>query len=222
MHLMQFADSALPVGGFSFSCTLESAVESGIVHDQHSLQEYITVATEQAATSDCVVALETYRASLRFEQERIIYIDNEAFRRKISAEQRTMCQRMGRKLCELSADVIDDERPKVLLRAIRSASAQGMLPSVQGVVAAAVGADERELYAMSQYGLVAMMAGAALRCMRITHRQTQQILYAVGDRIDELYAQSRTMSIEQTYTFSPQMDLMAALHEKAQKRLFMN
>ena len=39
-HLMQLCDSALPVGGFSFSCALESAVAQGVVRDEATLEEF--------------------------------------------------------------------------------------------------------------------------------------------------------------------------------------
>jgi urease accessory protein len=38
LHLLQFGDSALPVGGFSFSNGLESAIQQNIVHDADSLR----------------------------------------------------------------------------------------------------------------------------------------------------------------------------------------
>ena len=38
LHLLQFGDSALPVGGFSFSNGLESAIQQDIVHDADSLR----------------------------------------------------------------------------------------------------------------------------------------------------------------------------------------
>ena len=35
-RLMEFSDSALPVGGFSFSCGVETATACGMIHDEES------------------------------------------------------------------------------------------------------------------------------------------------------------------------------------------
>lgn len=40
MHLMQFTDSAFPVGTFSFSNGLETASYLGVVHDADTLEQY--------------------------------------------------------------------------------------------------------------------------------------------------------------------------------------
>ena len=38
LRLLQFGDSMLPVGAFSFSNGLESAVQQGVVHDAATLR----------------------------------------------------------------------------------------------------------------------------------------------------------------------------------------
>ena len=42
LHLLQFASPALPIGGYSYSQGLESALEAGQVHDAASAQSWIT------------------------------------------------------------------------------------------------------------------------------------------------------------------------------------
>ena len=60
-HLVQFCDSALPVGGFSFSAALESAAGYGVVEDEPTLKSYAQATLNQMLKSDCVAALHTLR-----------------------------------------------------------------------------------------------------------------------------------------------------------------
>lgn len=220
--LLQLSDSALPIGGFSFSNSLESAIDAGAVGDEHSLDEYIGVAIEQTASLDGVVAREAMRAYHSGDYGKIVDLDHFLLARKINAEQRTMSLRMGRKLCELAATITADSALTRLSAEIASSRSPGTLAVVQGVVAASAEIEERELFVSMIYGTTSMMLSAALRTMRITHIQTQRILYRIGLRIDTLYDESERLTLEECYTFSPQIDLNSAQHEKSAKRLFMN
>ena len=51
-RLLQFGDSMFPIGGFSFSCGLESAVQTGVVSDRATLHAFARTALEQAARGD--------------------------------------------------------------------------------------------------------------------------------------------------------------------------
>jgi urease accessory protein len=63
---------------------------------------------------------------------------------------------------------------------------------------------------------------AALRCLRLTHYDTQRIIAELADTIEELYEQVHTLGVEQIYSFAPEVDLLAALHERGSARMFMN
>ncbi len=63
LHLLQFGDSALPIGGFSFSNGLESAIQQNLVHDKETLREFTLTAMNQAATSDGIALLTAHRAA---------------------------------------------------------------------------------------------------------------------------------------------------------------
>ena len=178
--LLQLSDSALPIGGFSFSNSLESAIDAGAVGDERSLEEYIDVAIGQTASLDGVVAREAMRAYHSGDYGKIVDLDHFLLARKINAEQRTMSLRMGRKLCELAATITSDSALTRLSAEIASSRSPGTLAVVQGVVAASAEIEERELFVSMIYGTTSMMLSAALRTMRITHIQTQRILYRIG------------------------------------------
>ena len=108
--LLQFGDSMLPVGAFSFSNGLESAVQHGVVHDAGSLREFVRTATAQSATSDGIAVLAAFRAARGGDVAGIDRADHAVFNRKLNEEMRTMTVRMGRKLAELADRTIGGPR----------------------------------------------------------------------------------------------------------------
>lgn len=76
MRLLQLSDSALPIGTFSFSNTLESAVEWGVVGDRESLQEYCSELLRVVALTDGVAALHALNACNRARYDDILRQSN--------------------------------------------------------------------------------------------------------------------------------------------------
>lgn len=222
LHLLQLSDSALPVGGFSFSNTLESAVARGVVSDAPSLEEYVRAALRVASTTDCVAARVAYEESLMGRLDMAVRADEELLLRKLNAEQRQMTLRMGRKLAELAEGVIGAELLVRWLAMIRSGEVSGTYAVTQGVVFAASGVGQRELFSSMLYGTASMMLNAALRLMRLTHHSTQQILYRLWEDVEPLYEHFSGLDLEDMYGFAPQIDLLSALHERGRSRMFMN
>src|SRR5262245_65828698 len=105
-RLLQFGDSMFPIGGFSCSCGLESAVQTGVVHDRATLHAFARTALEQTARGDGIALVAAHRAAATGDVEALIAIDRQVFARKPSDETRTMSTRMGRKFTEIGADVV--------------------------------------------------------------------------------------------------------------------
>src|SRR5215467_446922 len=100
-RLLQFGDSMFPIGGFSFSCGLESAVQTGVVNDRATLHEFARTALEQAARGDGIALVAAHRAAIAGDIEALVAIDRQVFARKSSEESRLMSTRMGRKFTEI-------------------------------------------------------------------------------------------------------------------------
>ena len=147
MRLMALTDSAFPVGTFSFSNGLETAADTGLVHDAPTLEAYARCIARQAALTDGVAALHAHRSYLRKDFEGIVEADTQAI------------------LCKLNA---------------------------------------------------------ALRCVRVSHYDTQRILFRLSAETEALYAEAAGADYCDMNAFAPQTDILASLHEKGTKRLFMN
>lgn len=223
MHLLQMTDSTFPVGTFSFSNGLETASHIGIVHDAESLEQYTRSVARQGAFSDGVAALLAFRAAKEGNLGEIEKIDRELMLFKMNDEARMMLQRMGKKLAELAVKLFPDNTViSSWLADIRSEASPGSYPVAQGISFAACSLGEEELFASHQYGVINMVLSAALRCVRVSHYDTQIILQRLCAESEALFREAREMTFEDMNSFVPEMDIFASLHEKGNMRMFMN
>ena len=222
MRLMALTDSAFPVGTFSFSNGLETAADTGLVHDAATLEAYAREIARQAAFTDGVTALHAHRSYLRDDFDGIVEADRQTMLCKLNAEARQMSTRMGKKLAELFTHMTADATVERWLRATEVGRTEGTYPVAQGIVFAACGIGEEELFCAHQYGTIGTVLNAALRCVRVSHYDTQAILFRLAAETEALRAEVSHMEYEEMHAFAPQADILASLHEKGTKRLFMN
>lgn len=223
MRALQFGDSMLPVGAFSFSNGLEAAVQERVVHDLESLRQFVQSATAQSATGDGVAMLEAHRAAQKHDLARIEIADRAVYCRKLNEEMRTMTVRMGRKLAEMALHVLPTASiVKAWLTSIRQGKSPGSYPIGQALVYASLGLSEQDVFAVHQYGVAAMMLGAALRLMRISYLDAQAILYEVNEAAPAAYDGVAPFTLDDMSAFSPMTDILAAVHVQSRVRMFMN
>jgi len=221
-RLLQFGDSMFPIGGFSFSCGLESAVQTGVVNDRATLHAFARTALEQAARGDGIALVAAHRAAIADDVETLIAIDRRVFARKSSDETRTMSTRMGRKFTEIGVEVVGAPLIRTWLARIAGGATPGCYPVALAVNFAAQGLSAREAVLVHHYGVATAILGAALRLMRVSHVDTQAILYDLNTGVDAAYETASAARLSDMAGFAPLSDILAALHTKAHVRLFMN
>lgn len=222
-RLIQYSDSTLPVGTFSFSNGLETASHLGLVHDAETLASYARSVAFQAAWSDGVAALLAWRAARADDYEGICRADRQLLLFKMNDEARLMLCRMGKKFAELGVRLHGDGGLFARwLADIGTGATPGTWPVAQGIAFALAGLGEKTLYVAHQYGVINMVLSAALRCVRVSHYDTQRILAGLGEEVEAMYEKAKTMGFENMNAFVPEMDILASLHEKGSMRMFMN
>lgn len=223
MQLLQFTDSAFPVGTFSFSNGLETAAFEKIVTGKDTLREFARSQAWQAAFTDGIAALHAYRAAKEDDSEAIVKSDRELMLSKMNEEARTMLTRMGKKLAELGVRLYpDDKTISTWLEKINASETPGMYPVAQGIMFAKAGLGEEDLFFSHQYGVINMVLSAALRCVRVSHYDTQEILFELSAETDRLYGMVKDMRLDEMNAFFPELDILASLHEKGNQRMFMS
>lgn len=221
--LLQFADSTFPVGAFSFSNGLETAAHLGIVHDAITLKSYVTSIARQAAYTDGIASLHTWRNAVNNELASVIEVDKKLLRFKMNDEARLMAQRMGKKFAELAVCLFNSDCLMAKwLNAVTTGKTAGCYPIALALAFYEENLDEYELFSAHQYGVINMVLAAALRCVRVSHYDTQKILFEMGKKTPIIYEEIKNLTMEDMRSFVPQMDIFASLHEKGQMRMFMN
>lgn len=222
MHLLECSDSAFPVGTFSFSNGLESAAFEGIVRDVSTLEQYARSALEQVLYCDAIAALQAFRAAVREDYDAMREADRQLFLCKMNAESRQMLTRMGKKMAEIGVRLGGFPLMNRWLEAIRTREVEGTYPVTQAIYFQQNGATEQELFAAVEYGAVNLVLNAALRCVKVSHYETQDILYRLCAEADEHYESVKELTFEDMRAFAPETDILVSLHEKGQMRMFMN
>lgn len=237
VRMLQFGDSMLPIGGFAFSSGVESAVQKGVVHDAETLRRFTLTALEQAARGDAVAVAwgvrtvagpggealpenrpEQREASLR----RLEDIDHEVFARKLSEETRSMSSRMGKKLAEMSAHVTGRTLMAEWLERIRAGQTPGTYPATLALLFADLGMSVKQTLTVHQYGVAMTILNASLRLLRVTHLDTQAILFGLGPEFEAQCELAARLPLRQMSNYAPMTDILAAVHVRAHVRLFMN
>ena len=222
MRVLQFGDSVLPVGAFSFSNGLESAIQHRLVYDLDTLRQFVWTVTRQSASADAIALLSAHRAASAHDINGVLRADLALFNRKLNEEMRTMTVRMGKKLGELSNRLIHTPLLADWLGHIERKETPGTYPVGLGLLFAELGLPEYEAFAVLQYGTANMILSASLRLMKIHHFDAQTILLEISTSAEAEYARVSGSSLDEMATFSPSLDILAAVHVKAHIRMFMN
>ncbi len=222
MRLLEMSDSQFPVGNFSFSNGLETASHTGVVHNAETLRQYVIAASSQSAYSDGIASIIAYRAMSSNDYESILNADEQIILCKMNDESRQMILRMGKKMCELYLNITECKIMTQFLYDINTGMTFGTYPIAQAIAMYDSGISEKEMFISQQYGIINMILGAALRCVKVSHYDTQKILFEIAPFIVQEYDTVKNLDVYDMQSFVPCIDIFASLHEKGSMRMFMN
>ncbi|GAA1763350.1 urease accessory protein UreF [Luedemannella helvata] len=222
LRALQFGDSMFPVGGFSFSNGVESALAEGVVRDADTLTGWVRAAVRNAAAGDGIALVHAHRGAVRGDLDRVAACDEAVYVRKLHEETRAMTERTGRKLAEATARIVPGPISDGWLDRVTTRRTPGTHPAALGVLGAALGLPEADVFAMQQYSLAATMVSAAVRLLPLHHLAAQQVLYEVNGHCGADYASVAGCELDDMSGFAPQVDVLASVHVRAHVRMFMN
>ena len=221
-RMLQFGDSMFPIGAFAFSSGLESAIQKGVVTNTATLRAYARTALEQAARGDGIALIVAHRAATAGDIDTLARIDAQVYARKLSDEARTMSVRTGKKFTEMGVEIVGAPLLQAWRECINKSVTPGCYPIALAINFAVQELPAKQAFVVHQYGVATTILGAALRLMKVSHIDTQKILYELTGSTAEMYEAAAAARLSDMAGFAPLTEILAAIHTRAHVRLFMS
>jgi urease accessory protein len=234
LHLMWLASPALPVGGFSYSEGLESAVDSGRVTTEAEAAAWLRDQLHLAvARSDLAVVARAVPAWQRHDLARVRELNDWVLQTRETSELRLQAEQMGRSLVEWlrnrggGAQADADDARLAQCAALPPAPTWPItfaLAVAQCLPAAAPGQDGdtalREALLSFTFGWAENMVQAAIKAVPLGQSAGQRILQALVDAIPAAIDHALALPDSQRQAFTPMLAILSAQHETQYSRLF--
>jgi urease accessory protein len=209
--LLQLASPTLPVGAYSYSGGLESAVEAGVVKDAATAEQWIGDVLEHAVARMEAPIMFSFVSGFSKKDLSKVKEKNEIFlASRETAELRAETVQMGYSLNRLLKDLGVGEVPVEE-------------PSFPAAFAFAAAHWKIEPAAALQAYLWAWLENqvmAAVKAVPLGQTDGQRILLVLGERISELMPKILSTKDEDMGNFVPGLAMLSSQHETQYSRLF--
>ena len=218
LQLMWLASPALPVGGFSYSEALETAVDSGRITGEAQAAQWLRDQLQLAlGRSDLAATAQAFVAWQRGDVDRIRVLNDWVLTSRESRELRAQTEQMGRSLVEWLKNRAGVDPRVALLAALPPAPSW---PVAFALAAAQTGAPLREALLSFAFGWAENMVQAALKAVPLGQSAGQRILAALVDGIPEAVERAMAINDDERQAFAPMLAILSAQHETQYSRLF--
>ncbi|MBX0322171.1 urease accessory protein UreF [Halomicroarcula sp. F13] len=221
LEAFRLADSFLPVGTYSVSYGLEQFVADDRVTDATDLEALLeTYLRRQVGPAELVALRRAHAAAREGDIDAICAADRRLAAVTLAAEFRESAQQSGDRLLSLQRDLREDDLLERYADAVAAGDASGNYAVVLGVAAGLAGIGARRACLLCCHGFVTGLLGAAQRLLSLGHTDAQRILDDLRSVMAAAVDDSAGRSIEDMTPFAPLVDVLAADHERAERRLF--
>ena len=219
LGLMWLASPALPVGGFSYSEALESAVDDGTVHDAASAGDWLADQLHLAlGRADLPLVAAAHAAWSAHDAQRVRELNDWALATREAAELRAQCEQMGRSMHEWLRQRGDDGDARVAaLGALAPAPAW---PVAFALAAVRTGAGAQSSVLAYGFSWAENQVQAALKAVPLGQSAGQRILARLAQDLPAVARLALDIDDDARQAFTPLLAVRSALHETQYSRLF--
>jgi len=214
LQLIWLASPALPVGGFSYSEGLESAVEWAGVDTEARASDWIVAQLQLTlARCDLPVLLQAVTAARAADRPRLEQLDAWVRQTRETLEFRLQTEQMGRSLADW-------------LRGLHPEDAglfdgwQPTYPVAFAVAAARTEASATDIGAAFCFGWAENMVQTAIKSVPLGQSAGQRMLHRLAGEIPAALAHAATLDDDGRQALSPMLAILSARHETQYSRLF--
>jgi len=215
VRLLQLASPALPIGGYSYSTGLESAIESGRVGGTETAFEWIDDALSlMLGRFDAPLLAAALAACLEEDHERLTGLNQLALAARETAELRLESEQMGYSLTRWIVQVpgcealpLDAEQPVCATVAWALAAWRLQLTAREAVTGF--------LWSFAENQVLVL-----IKTLPMGQIQAQRLLHRLGPRIEAVTDGALLLSPSQWSNAAPGLAIASMRHESQYSRLF--
>lgn len=217
LGLIWLASPALPVGGFSYSEGLESAVDAGVVHDGASAAEWLVDQLHLGlARADLPLVAAAHAAWTTHDAARIANLNRWMLATRETAELRAQNEQMGRSMLEWLRQRGDDPRVATLA-ALEPAPTW---PLAFALATVQTGATARDALLAFGFSWAENQVQAALKAVPLGQSAGQRILARLAQDLPAAVDAALAVGDDARQAFTPMLAIRSAQHETQYSRLF--
>ena len=217
LQLMWLASPALPIGGFSYSECLESAVDSGHVATESEASRWLLDQLDLSlARADLAVMAQAVPAWQHADHTRIAELNTWVLQTRESSELRQQAEQMGRSLLEWLRNHTT-ARPEQI---DCLSTLQPTYPVAFALAASATQAPLRDCLLAYAFGWAENMVQAAIKSVPLGQSAGQRILSVLTAEIPAAVGHALLLTDRERQAFSPMLAILSAQHETQYSRLF--
>jgi urease accessory protein len=220
-RLLQLASATLPVGAYSYSQGLESAVDAGTISDEASAGDWIEAVLEHGVAGwDATWVAALMRAAARGAQAELAALNARFLAGRETRELHAETVQTGRSLLELLRDT--GELPAGTLLTLTTLDADSGLafPTAWSAAAAARGIPVEDALVGYLWSWLENAVLAALKTVPLGQRAGQRLLTRLGARLEDLAAAAACRPLDDCSNLLPGFAIASTHHETQYTRLF--
>ena len=223
LQLMWLASPALPIGGFSYSEGLESAIDAERVEDESTAAQWLVDQLHLSQSrSDMAVLAQAIPAWRASDMERVQSLNEWVLMTRESSELRLQSEQMGQSLTvwlRNQHSQTPENAAQVEVLALL-ANRTPTYPVAYALAAALTLAPLRECLLAYAFGWAENMTQAAIKGVPLGQSAGQRILARLAAEIPMAVEHALELPDEGRTAFSPMLAILSARHESQYTRIF--
>ncbi len=218
VRLLQLVSPTLPVGAYSYSQGLESAVEAGIVRDAAGAQQWIGDLLEHSiARMEAPMLMRLIESWSAGDDAGAARWNALFLAGRESAELRAETLQMGYSLRKLLTELEGtDEKARARLAGLEEIS----FPAAFAFALAYWQIPARQALVAYLWAWLENQVMAAIKLVPLGQTDGQRILLALGERLAATAERAVSLTDDELGSFAPQLAILSSRHETQYSRLF--
>ncbi len=217
LRLLQLASPSLPIGAYTYSQGLESAIEKGAVHNESSARAWISESLSIVADFEAPIVWRLLKAFSERNAEAVTYWSECFIAARDTAEFRAETIQMGYSLGKLVLDLnIADES----LRAILVNQPEIPLPTAFACAAEALAVPHEAALLGLLFSLIENQVLVCVKSVPLGQVSGQSLLFSLHPMIEKASHHAQSLDDDELSNWAPGLSLLSMQHEIQYSRIY--